>query len=221
MKTTFKYVLSVCFVILACMMMFSACTKEYVTQPFNDVDDTTEEIEETTKEQHTHTFGEWITTKEPSYTEEGVSERYCPCGEKQITAIAKKTPQVITLTTENFWDYFNGTYEYVYDEYSSGKIFNYGTIDVAIVCVQAVNGDLENVTVKLALYPRGGRWDVTNFEEDDRLVDIIIPVTTGAGTGSKHMGFATTQSLSSSDVKKPDTIDIEIVSVTGTITVYP
>ena len=221
MKKTINIGLIVSLMLLACLMLFTACTKEYVTQPLDDAEDTTKEIEETTKEQHTHTFGEWITTKEPSYTEEGISERYCACGEKQITAIAKKTPQVITLTAENFWDYFNGTYEYVYDEYYGGKVFNYGTIDVVIVCVQAVNGDLENVTVQLALYPRGGRWDVTNFEEDDRLVDIVIPVTTGTGTGSTHMGFSTTQSLSSSDVRKPDTIDIEIVSVTGTITIYP
>ena len=136
-------------------------------------------------------------------------------------SINKKTPQIISLTTDNFWEYFSGTYEYVYNEYFGGKILNFGTIDVTLVCAQKIPGDIANVTISLALYPRGGRWDVTNFEDDDRLVNIAIPTKTGVGTGSKHMGFSTTQALSSNDVRQPDTIDVVIVSVTGTITTYP
>ncbi|MBR2722257.1 MAG: leucine-rich repeat domain-containing protein [Clostridia bacterium] len=38
---------------------------------------------------HAHLFGEWITVKEPSTTEEGLMERRCACGEKETQAIAK------------------------------------------------------------------------------------------------------------------------------------
>ena len=37
---------------------------------------------------HTHEYGEWETTKTATCTAEGIKERYCSCGEKQITTIA-------------------------------------------------------------------------------------------------------------------------------------
>ena len=38
---------------------------------------------------HTHNYGEWETTKNATCTAEGTKERYCSCGEKQTTTIAK------------------------------------------------------------------------------------------------------------------------------------
>ena len=114
-----------------------------------------------------HSFGEWSILKQPTYTEEGLKIRYCSCGNTQTEIIEKKESQKVSLTVENFRDYFHITYDYVYDEYS-GKIFNYGTIDGTVTCAQAVNGVCEHVSVTLELYPRGGQWDVTNFTSDDR-----------------------------------------------------
>ena len=37
---------------------------------------------------HTHSFGEWETTKAATCTAEGSKERYCPCGEKQTATIS-------------------------------------------------------------------------------------------------------------------------------------
>ena len=37
---------------------------------------------------HTHTFEEWTTIKNPSCTVDGVNERYCACGEKQTQTIS-------------------------------------------------------------------------------------------------------------------------------------
>ena len=34
-------------------------------------------------DKHTHSFGEWVTTKNVTCTENGNTERYCECGEKQ------------------------------------------------------------------------------------------------------------------------------------------
>ena len=40
-------------------------------------------------EGHTHAFGEWVTVKEATETEEGLKERTCECGEKETETIAK------------------------------------------------------------------------------------------------------------------------------------
>ncbi|MCR5457080.1 MAG: leucine-rich repeat domain-containing protein [Clostridiales bacterium] len=47
---------------------------------------TTETMSDTNE--HIHSFGEWVTTKEPTCTETGEKERYCSCGEKQTQTIA-------------------------------------------------------------------------------------------------------------------------------------
>ncbi|MBR2927478.1 MAG: leucine-rich repeat domain-containing protein [Clostridia bacterium] len=41
---------------------------------------------------HAHLFGEWITVKEPSTTEEGLMERRCACGEKETQTIERLAP---------------------------------------------------------------------------------------------------------------------------------
>lgn len=38
---------------------------------------------------HTHSYGEWETTKSATCTAEGAKERYCSCGEKQTATITK------------------------------------------------------------------------------------------------------------------------------------
>lgn len=41
-----------------------------------------------------HTFGEWVTVKEATTTEEGLMERVCGCGEKETQTIEKITPEL-------------------------------------------------------------------------------------------------------------------------------
>lgn len=209
MKKVLKLALAACLALLICLSAFTACNGLSEQQVSDKTDP------------HVHTFGDWAITSEPTYTNQGLKSRYCSCGEVQTEAIPKKTPVNVILTADNFFDYFNVTYSYYYNEYTNGKVFNYGTIDATLVCVQAVRGDLSNVTVTLDLYPRGGQWDLTNYEEGDRSAVILISAVTGSGTVLKHMGFATTKTLSSSDVREPDTIDMVITSVTGSITLYP
>ena len=43
-----------------------------------------------TPDSHTHQFGEWKTTTNPTCTEDGVETRYCNCGEKQTESIPAK-----------------------------------------------------------------------------------------------------------------------------------
>ena len=37
--------------------------------------------------EHTHAFGEWVTTTEPTCTEQGEKERVCGCGEREVESI--------------------------------------------------------------------------------------------------------------------------------------
>ena len=41
-----------------------------------------------------HSFGEWITVKDPTSSEEGLQERTCACGEKESRIIPAKEPEV-------------------------------------------------------------------------------------------------------------------------------
>ena len=41
-------------------------------------------------DKHTHSFGEWIVTKEAGCTEDGIEERTCTCGEKETRSILAK-----------------------------------------------------------------------------------------------------------------------------------
>ena len=60
-----------------------------------------------TPEHTTHSFGEWITTKNATCTEDGVMSRYCSCGEKQSDTIPatdhnkQVIPAVDSTCTEN------------------------------------------------------------------------------------------------------------------------
>ena len=44
-------------------------------------------IKDPEKEEHDHTFGEWMTVKNATCTEKGVKERICACGEKETQSI--------------------------------------------------------------------------------------------------------------------------------------
>ena len=46
-----------------------------------------------------HSFGEWVTVKEPTSDEEGSREQSCACGEKKTESIAKLPPQTTAATT--------------------------------------------------------------------------------------------------------------------------
>ena len=211
MKKMMKLAFLICLTLLACALIFTACSGIEPQTPSNTT--TT-----TTQAPHVHAYGDWTVVKEPSYAEEGIQTRFCTCGESQSISIAKKTPQKITLTPENFLTYFNVTYDYDYNK-NKGKYFITGKISGTVVCAQSILGDLENVSVTIDLYPRGGYWDEANFGENGRVVNLVIPSTTGVATVSKEMTCSMADFFSE-DARKPDSIDFVITSVTGTITIY-
>jgi len=80
MKKIMKLALLAFLALLACVLMFTACDILGETQlPGNG---------STSETGHVHAFGEWETTKKATCTNEGVKERYCSCGEKQMGTIA-------------------------------------------------------------------------------------------------------------------------------------
>lgn len=72
-----KKLLCVIVLVLALVCTFASCS---------DDKDETQNNNETPA--HTHSYGEWETTKEPTCTAEGSKERYCSCGEKQSASIS-------------------------------------------------------------------------------------------------------------------------------------
>jgi hypothetical protein len=72
----------VLFLMLICMITFSACDGEISQQPPNG------EINNNVDNTHTHSFGEWKTSKHATCIEQGKEVRYCPCGEQQENIIS-------------------------------------------------------------------------------------------------------------------------------------
>ena len=56
---------------------------------------TTEEISTTSPEPHVHSFGEWITVKEPDCVKQGMAERTCECGEKENMVIDVRSHSIV------------------------------------------------------------------------------------------------------------------------------
>ena len=57
-------------------------------------------------EESGHNFGEWVTVKEPTTTEEGLMERTCICGAKETETIAVKAPEESTYVRDGDFIYF-------------------------------------------------------------------------------------------------------------------
>ena len=72
-----KKFLCVALLILSLVCVITSCDK-------GDSDDTNDK-----NSTHTHSYGEWKTTKEATCTTEGREERVCSCGEKEVESISK------------------------------------------------------------------------------------------------------------------------------------
>jgi len=72
-----KKILCVVLLVISFVFAFTSCG-----------DDNNETTNTPEPPAHTHSFGEWETTKAATCTAEGSKERYCPCGEKQTATIS-------------------------------------------------------------------------------------------------------------------------------------
>ena len=54
-------------------------------------------------EEHTHTFGEWVTVKEPTSTTEGMEERVCTCGKSELRVIPKLTNPFKDVSEKSYY----------------------------------------------------------------------------------------------------------------------
>lgn len=83
-----KKILTLLLVAVMCLS-FVACDNENTTQESSGDTTSNDSTANDNVESHTHIFGEWITAKEATLTEEGLKERVCECGEKDTEAIEK------------------------------------------------------------------------------------------------------------------------------------
>ena len=75
--------------ILCVMVLMFALVGALASCGGDDSDTTTATVTTTGNPAHTHNYGEWETAKASTCTAEGTKERYCNCGEKQTSSIAK------------------------------------------------------------------------------------------------------------------------------------
>ena len=87
MKKTIKTLLLLCLSLILCMAFLTSCNEN------NSTDGTTGSNQSSEQEgniTHTHSFGEWVITKEATCLADGAQERACACGEKEIEIIKAK-----------------------------------------------------------------------------------------------------------------------------------
>ena len=91
MKKTFKITVLLCLMVLV-LLTTASCDqlldKLFVMQGDEQVTTNPNGEKATTPpEVHTHNFGDWVTVKEPTKTEDGQKERSCSCGEKETLSV--------------------------------------------------------------------------------------------------------------------------------------
>ena len=162
-----------------------------------------------------HQYGDWIVVAKPTYLAIGQEKATCDlCGEYKYRDIPMLEPVSVQLDKNNFLDYFAiDCYVGEYEE-SKGKIFTYGYATIDVKCSLKADGDLNDVSVKLALYSNDGIWYGQNYDP----ISMSIAATTGMGETSQVISACSTDSL---EVKQPGTVDFEILEVNGSIVVYP
>ena len=99
MKKTFKLTALLCLMVMVVLMLASCDqllnnffvqeSEQETTNPNSEKTTTPQKGPEQTtpNEVHTHTFGDWVTVKEPTKTEDGQKERSCSCGEKETLSV--------------------------------------------------------------------------------------------------------------------------------------
>ena len=81
MKKTIKTLLLLCLSLVLCIVFLTSCNG-------NNSTDATQEGDKPNT--HTHSFGEWVVTKEATCLADGAQERACACGEKEVEVIKAK-----------------------------------------------------------------------------------------------------------------------------------
>ena len=87
MKKTIKTLLLLCLSLILCMAFLTSCNEN------NSTDGTTGSNQSSEQEGniiHTHSFGEWVVTKEATCLADGAQERTCACGEKEKQTLGAK-----------------------------------------------------------------------------------------------------------------------------------
>ena len=155
MKKTIKLCLCSCIVMIACILVFTACNEEMVSELFDDYDNYDEAP--SNDKQHFHTFGEWQIETAATCKQEGVEARYCSCGEKQTQII----PQMAQHST------MHGTCAYC-GEFVGLLTEEWNTIRVA-------NNDIAQLHQQIALQITMG--GALNIDKCNSLVEKINIIT--------------------------------------------
>lgn len=102
MKKSLKLILLASLALLTCALMFTACDSGQAITDKNDgtSNGSTNNIGNQNEDTHVHTFDAWVTVKEATYTETGIQERTCSCGEKEQRTLEKLVAKSTVTASE-------------------------------------------------------------------------------------------------------------------------
>ena len=137
--------------LLICSLL--ACNNPEGTDNLEDTDNSQDLVMP-----HTHTFGEWQNTIEPTCVNEGQAERVCSCGEKESRVLAKLTSYNLGDTVENL--------KFIVDDGSTFSLYETLKETKAVLLVFDLNS-FDMVQLALNNYPNAeavGIADTTEYE---------------------------------------------------------
>lgn len=105
---------------------------------------------------HTHVFGEWHNTIDPTCVSEGQAERICDCGEKEIKVLSKLTSYNLGDTVEDL--------KFVVDDGSTFSLYEALEESKAVLLVFDLNS-FDMVQNALNNYPDAEAVGIANTNE--------------------------------------------------------
>ena len=139
---------------------------------------------------------------------------------QSTTIPTEKQPAVITITKNNFYDYFYLECDVInfnktsdgFKFYFSDKEYWYenGTAELQISIGQKIHGKINNVTVSVEAWSETNTWET----KEPYTESIIVPIT---GVASKMISVDTSESSRYFERVNEPVFEIRIVDVSGTI----
>ena len=125
-------------------------------------------------------------------------------------------PVTVALTKDNFWEYFAIYCNVISFAPYEDIIFGYSHADttVMVTCGLIVDAEISDVTLTFSLLPSGQIWKRKSFGP----FNLSVPSVSGIAETTEVIS-ATSFFIQTTQI--PNNIEIELVNVTGTITIYP
>jgi hypothetical protein len=103
-----RKIISIILVVMMLMLICSCSNHKSFYSASNSSSSSDSSVNKT--ENHSHSFGDWVITKNPTLKQSGVKERTCSCGYKETAEIFAKFDELSEFVSNNAYDYSGGSY---------------------------------------------------------------------------------------------------------------